>query len=149
MNQPPPQADVEAVLRRIAAQYLLPRPDPEFEHTFRAYANYLEDLAGVIGGHHGMAESVVEGVYRSMELHPAVQRVRKRPLEPARRLALESALRKAWVTCAVSKESSTTRDSTVRQMPGCPRRPTTRSTTPCWRSPWPQASRFLATTALP
>jgi len=148
MNQPPPRADAEAALRRIAAQYLLPRPDPEFEHTFRAYANYLEDLAGVIGGHHGMAESVVEGVYRSMELHPALQRVHRRPLEPARRLALESALRKAWGHLRRLQGELNDPGFDGEAMPGCPRRPTTRSIMPCSHSPWPQASRSLATTAL-
>lgn len=69
--------------------------DPEFEANFRAYVNYLEDLAGVIAGQYGMNESLVEGVHAGVLRHPPVQRIRRRgPAAP--REALETCLRKAW-----------------------------------------------------
>lgn len=70
--------------------------DPDFEANFRAYVNYLEDLAGVIAGQYGMNESLVEGVHAGVLLHPPVQRIRSRDLSVKSREALEACLRKSW-----------------------------------------------------
>ncbi len=87
----------ERQLRKLQlATLTLPGPEPEFEQAFRAYTNYLEDLAGLIGGHFGLAESLVEGVIRSTEANPGLRRVSRRRLDPRRRSELDSALRKAW-----------------------------------------------------
>jgi hypothetical protein len=70
--------------------------DPEFEQSFRAFSNYLEDLAGVIGGTYGWAESLVAGVHDAVQQHPPIRRIERRRLSDKRRESLHGALRKAW-----------------------------------------------------
>jgi len=71
-------------------------PDPEFADAFKAYLNYFEDLAGVVNGQYGMAETLVDGVYSALGAHPPLVRVQRRRPTPAQAEALERALRKAW-----------------------------------------------------
>lgn len=80
----------------VETSFRLLLPEPEFERTFRAYCNYLEDLAGLIANRHGFAPTLAEGVYRAVELQPAVRRVKRHPLEPRRMDALEASLRRCW-----------------------------------------------------
>lgn len=71
-------------------------PDAEFEQTFRAYSNYLQDLAGLIAGEHGFGASLAAGVAASVAQAPGIGRVRRRRLSPEEMRALDAALRKAW-----------------------------------------------------
>lgn len=71
-------------------------PDPEFAEAFKAYLNYFEDLAGVVSGQYGMAETLVDGVYSRVAAHPPLTRVQRRRLTPTQREALERSLRKVW-----------------------------------------------------
>lgn len=73
-------------------------PDPEFAEAFRAYVNYFEDLAGSIGGEYGTGGTLVEGVHDGVLAHPPVARIRRKPLSPAERDAVDKALRKAWAS---------------------------------------------------
>lgn len=70
--------------------------DPEFEKSFRVYANYLQDVAGVIGGRYGLEESLVSGVQVAMRAHPALRGVSKRTLDPRAASQLDRTLQKAW-----------------------------------------------------
>ncbi len=71
-------------------------PDPEFVGPFKAYLNYFEDLAGVVSGRYGFAETLVDGVYAALASHPPLARLQRRQPTPAQVEALERALRKAW-----------------------------------------------------
>jgi hypothetical protein len=71
-------------------------PDPEFEKPFTVYANYLEDLAGLIAGHLGWSDSLVEGVYSAVMLNPGVRKIQRRGLGARDAALLERCLRKAW-----------------------------------------------------
>lgn len=71
-------------------------PDPEYAESFRAYLNYVEDLAGSIGGIYGVASSLVEGVHDGVLLHPPVARMRRKQLDDDRSATVKQALRKAW-----------------------------------------------------
>lgn len=70
--------------------------DSEYSEAFRAYRNYLEDLAGIIGGTYGVAGSMVEGVHDSVFQNPPVRRIRRKSPDSDRAAALEKSLRKAW-----------------------------------------------------
>jgi hypothetical protein len=82
----------------IRDPFALVLPDTEFDKPFRAYANYVRDLAGLISGLHGFAPTLVEGVYRAAEAEPAIRAVPGRPLNERRSAAVAAALRKAWGT---------------------------------------------------
>lgn len=71
-------------------------PDPEFEKNFQAYLNYVEDLAGVIGGRYGLQGSLVEGVHSGIRRHPKVQRIQRRSLGQEDRDHVTRLLRKGW-----------------------------------------------------
>lgn len=71
-------------------------PDPEFEKTFRAYANYVEDLAGAIGGRYAFDGPLSEAICRETMKRAAVVKVQRRPLGPEGDAALGIILRKAW-----------------------------------------------------
>lgn len=71
-------------------------PDPEYAETFRAYSNYLVDLASDIGGRFGWGGSLVEGVLDGVSLHLAQQNIKRRSLTPPQLEALDGTLRKAW-----------------------------------------------------
>jgi hypothetical protein len=71
-------------------------PDPEFDKGFRVYSNYLEDLAGVIGGGYGLECSLVDGVRQAMRNHPPLSVVQRRAAVAASAAEIEGALRKAW-----------------------------------------------------
>lgn len=71
-------------------------PDPEFAESFQVYRNYMEDLAGCIGGEFGLTDSLVVGVHNAVLAHPALARVNRKPLESDRRELVEKALRKSW-----------------------------------------------------
>lgn len=71
-------------------------PDEEFEKPFRAYSNYLEELAGVIGGQYGLEESLVLGIQSGMRAHLPLRRVQKRRLNRRGAGELERALQKSW-----------------------------------------------------
>jgi hypothetical protein len=71
-------------------------PDSEFAENFQAYLNYLEDLAGVIGGQYGWKESLVSGVHEAVLALPMISRIRRRSYVGGRTEALERLLRKAW-----------------------------------------------------
>ncbi|MGH2653139.1 MAG: hypothetical protein ACRDHV_02160 [Actinomycetota bacterium] len=70
--------------------------DPEFEANFRAYLNYLEDLAGVVGGPYGIGESLIGGIHGGVLRQPPVHRIRGRRLSSKEDQALSGYLRKAW-----------------------------------------------------
>jgi hypothetical protein len=70
--------------------------DPQYEPSFRAFRNYLEDLAGKLGGAYGLAESLVSGVHDGVSAHPVLRRVQRRRVAPKRADALDKALRKSW-----------------------------------------------------
>jgi hypothetical protein len=70
--------------------------DPEFEKSFRVYANYLEDVAGVIGGRYGLEDSLVSGVQTAMRAHPGLRGIRRRKPSPRVAAELDRALQKAW-----------------------------------------------------
>lgn len=70
--------------------------DPEYEHAFRTYANYLEDLSGLIAGRHGFAESLVDGVHSAVLGLPQVVKTPRRRLAPAAAAELDTCLRRAW-----------------------------------------------------
>ncbi len=71
-------------------------PDPEYAGAFQAYRNYLEDLAGMLGGRYGLTESLVAGVYQSVAAHPPVTRLRRRTPTGEEQQALDRTMRKAW-----------------------------------------------------
>jgi hypothetical protein len=73
---------------------------PAAEATFLAYLHYLEDLAGLVGGHYGVAGSLVEGVYDGVSGHLALTGVTPRTVGPAETAALSSALGAAWAHLA-------------------------------------------------
>lgn len=75
---------------------IFPSADPEFAEAFRVYRNYVEDLAGCIGGEFGLASSLVVGVHDAVLAHPAVARVNRRTLTGDGRQLVENGLRKAW-----------------------------------------------------
>lgn len=71
-------------------------PDPEFAESFRAYRNYVEDLAGCIGGEFGLADTLVAGVHDAVLAHPPVKRVNRKPLGSQQRQFVGKELRKSW-----------------------------------------------------
>jgi hypothetical protein len=71
-------------------------PDPEYSETFRAYRNYVVDVASEIGGHYGWGPSLVEGVIDGVGLHTNGLGIGRRQLNAAELASLESALKKAW-----------------------------------------------------
>ena len=75
---------------------LLEFPDPEFEKPFRAYSNYVQDIAGLIASEHGFADSLAAGVVEAVAQGPAAARVKRRRLSAAEEAALATALRRAW-----------------------------------------------------
>lgn len=85
-------AIVEAMVRLIEIEFA----DPEFEKSFRVYSNYLEDLAGVIGGRYGLEETLILGIQEAMRAHGPLRRVRKHRADTVAAAGLERALQKAW-----------------------------------------------------
>ena len=71
--------------------------DPEFAETFRAYANYFEDMAEAIRRRYG-TENPVPGVSAAVHALPAVTKIQRRSLSVREQYALEVALRKSWGT---------------------------------------------------
>jgi hypothetical protein len=71
-------------------------PDPEYAETFRAYSNYLVDLASDIGGRFGWGDSLVEGVMTGVTAHVEAKRIKRRTLTRSQEDALDATLRKAW-----------------------------------------------------
>ena len=51
-------------------------PDSEYAEPYRAYVNYFEDLAGVVGGLYGVGESLVAGAHSGIAQHLGVGHVR-------------------------------------------------------------------------
>lgn len=72
--------------------------DSASEHVepFRAYSNYFEDLAGVIGGRYGIAPTLAEGVIAAAGLHPALHAVQRRPLSRSAEREFQDLMRKGW-----------------------------------------------------
>jgi hypothetical protein len=70
--------------------------DPEYEHAFRAYANYLEDLSGLIARHHGFSATLVDGVISAVASLPRVSRIQRRAHDSRARDELEACLRRGW-----------------------------------------------------
>jgi hypothetical protein len=75
------------------------RPHPAFAQPFRAYANYLEVIAGRIEASYGRGAALLDGVHSAVLAHPPVHRVQRRPPpaeagEAAREF--EAGLRKGW-----------------------------------------------------
>jgi hypothetical protein len=70
--------------------------DSDFEKPFRVYSNYLQDLAGTIGGHHGFEESLVDGVHTSVVQLEPWQKINRRRPNPRTAAELQSCLRKSW-----------------------------------------------------
>ena len=73
-------------------------PDSEYAEPYRAYVNYFEDLAGVVGGLYGVGESLVVGVHSGIAQHLGVGRVRvqRRNLDITQRRLVETSFRKSW-----------------------------------------------------
>lgn len=71
-------------------------PDPEYAGPFTAYRNYVEDLAGAVGGRYGLAETLIDGIYTAVGQLPAVKRVQRRRMGNDELQALHSTLRSAW-----------------------------------------------------
>lgn len=71
-------------------------PDPEYAEAFRAYSNYVVDIASAVGGHYGWGSSLVEGVIEGVGLHASGFGIQRRRLSAAELKSLESALRRAW-----------------------------------------------------
>lgn len=71
-------------------------PDHEYAAPFAAYRNYVEDVAGSLGGRYGLAETLVDGVYEAVGSRQAVRRIQRRRLSPADEGELQRSLRGAW-----------------------------------------------------
>jgi hypothetical protein len=71
-------------------------PDPEHAGPFTAYRNYVEDMAGSIGGRYGLAETLIDGVYSAVERLPRVGQIQRRRLALEEEQALHDTLRRAW-----------------------------------------------------
>lgn len=80
----------------MAGGITLSFPDSEFEKSFRVYSNYLEDLAGVIGGAYGFQSTLLGGLQGAMRAHEPLRQVRKRKLDPFVASQVDRALQKAW-----------------------------------------------------
>lgn len=76
--------------------YARDRPHPDYEKNFRAYRNYLTDIANSIGGNYGVGSSLLEGVHSAVLAHPSLHRVQRRPVPEASRETFELGLRKGW-----------------------------------------------------
>lgn len=70
--------------------------DAERARSFAGYVNYLEDLAGSIGGAYGLADSVAAGVHEAVLTRPAVARISRCPADADGAAALEEALARSW-----------------------------------------------------
>lgn len=79
-----------------AVVVILRFPDPDYAETFRAYSNYVVDLASVIGGHFGWGASIAEGVVDGVSLHLTGSGIQRRSLAPPQLRLLELAPRKSW-----------------------------------------------------
>ena len=73
-------------------------PDPEYAEPFRAYLNYFEDLAGVIGGLYGLDESLASGIHNAVGAHPPTWRIQRRVPDATRSANVERSFRKSWGT---------------------------------------------------
>lgn len=73
-------------------------PDPDYAEPFRAYLNYFEDLAGMIGGLYGLAESLAAGVHDGVAAHPPTGRIQRRVPDASRSAIIEQSFRKSWGT---------------------------------------------------
>lgn len=72
-------------------------PDPEYAEAFRAYSNYMVDLASEIGGHFGWGRtSLVEGVMDGVSLHLDSVNIDRRMLDPRAEAALRKSMTKSW-----------------------------------------------------
>src|SRR5437588_1007909 len=71
-------------------------PDPEYAEVFQAYVNYIEDLAGSIGGRYGLQASLVQGVHDAVAAHPPVHRIQRRNIDQSAYAAWQKAIRKSW-----------------------------------------------------
>lgn len=71
-------------------------PDSEYAEPFRAYVNYFEDLAGVVGGLYGVGDSLVAGVHSGIAQHLGAGRVQKRNLDVMGRGLVDASFRKSW-----------------------------------------------------
>jgi hypothetical protein len=94
MRRPPTTGNRDHVVR--LASFSLRFPDSDFEKPFRAYSNYFQDLAGTIGGVHGLAGSLADGVHTAVLRLEAVRKIQRRRLNPRASLELEACLRKSW-----------------------------------------------------
>lgn len=72
------------------------RPHPDYEKNFRAYRNYLTDIANSIGGNYGVGASLLDGVHSSVLAHPPLHRVQRRPVPETSQETFELGLRKGW-----------------------------------------------------
>lgn len=70
--------------------------DPDFAEAFTAYVNYLEDLAGSIGGRYGLSGPLAAGVHTAVLAEPSVTRINRRTLDKRSAGELEKHLRKSW-----------------------------------------------------
>lgn len=105
-------------------------PDPEYAGAFQAYRNYLEDLAGMLGGRYGMADSLIAGVYQVVAAHPPVTRLQRRTLSEDERQTLDRAMRKVWGTLRrLHREVGDPEAFDEEANAWRPSRPTTRCTT--------------------
>lgn len=71
-------------------------PDPEYAEAFRAYRNYVIDIASEIGGRYGWGTSLVEGVMDGVDRYVSDLGIQRRPLSEDEAAGLEAALRKSW-----------------------------------------------------
>jgi hypothetical protein len=72
------------------------RPHPAFAEPFRAYANYLQDIAGYIERRYGRGPALLGGVHGGVLAHPPLHRVQRRPLQPTAVADFQAGLRKGW-----------------------------------------------------
>lgn len=78
---------------------VFPRPpDPEYAEPFRAYLNYLEDLADRIISLYGSVEGLALGVHNGVEKHLQTRHIQRQPLAGPSLAAIEGAFRRSWAT---------------------------------------------------
>lgn len=72
------------------------RPHPAFEKSFRAYCNYLVEIAQSIEGRYGADDDLLDGVYSAVLESPALHRIQRHPLKESAAEDFYAGLRKGW-----------------------------------------------------
>lgn len=72
------------------------RPHPAFEKSFRAYSNYLVELAAFLERGFGSGPAVPAGVHAAVIANPATHRIQRHPLQTSAAADFHAGLRKGW-----------------------------------------------------